>query len=153
MKQEFFSDVSEDGRLSKRAYTAIQNALLELIGKRVVISISVKRKVRSLNQNRYYWGVVILELKQAIWDEWQQDVGKDECHEILKRECNYEELANRETGEIVLDKNGKSLRIPKPTSGLTTTEFEEYQDRCRKFIFEYFNRQCPLPNEQKEMFN
>ena len=97
-------------------------------------------------QRGYYWGVVVAELVEAIKDEHEETVSKEWAHELLKSYCNSYEVANKE--------NGLVLRMPLTTSTLTTVEYEEYLERCRRFILEYFNRTVLLPNEQSElMFN
>jgi hypothetical protein len=57
--------------------------------------------------------------------------------------CNAKEVVNTKTGEI--------LTVGLSTATLTTVEFEEFLDKCRKFIFEWFGINVPLPNEQMEM--
>ena len=142
----------KDGILPRGAQIQFDNALNSFPGKRIVITIAPKKKLRSGNQNRYYWGVIVAEFINALFDSWGVEVAKAEAHEILKKECNYIEACDTETGEVYIGKNNKSFKIPQPTSVLDTGKFEEYQDRCRKFVYEYFNVQIPLPNSQKSAF-
>jgi hypothetical protein len=89
-------------------------------------------------QNGYYWTVVIYEFCEGYYEINQEQMSKEYAHEILKRECNYKEIHNNQTGEI--------LRIGKSTANLTTVQFEEYLERCRQFIFEWFGRSVPMPD-------
>ena len=57
---------------------------------------------------------------------------------------NFKELINENSGEII--------KLPQTTTDRTTIEFEEYLERCRKLIYNYFNRVVALPNEQTEIF-
>lgn len=57
---------------------------------------------------------------------------------------NFEEVYNEKTGSI--------LRKVKSTTENTTVMQEEYHQRCREFIQEWFNIEVPLPNEQTELF-
>lgn len=108
-------------------------------GRRVSVTIeSAKRcEDRSMNQNRYYWGVIVSIAKDAISEEYGEAIDIESVHELLKERCNYKELV----------KDDKVLKITKSTSNLSTIEFEEYLDRCRKFIFNWFGVDVPLPNE------
>jgi hypothetical protein len=138
-KQIYISDV-KDGKLQKGITKAIKTELEKHEGKRVVITIERKRKTRSTMQNSYYWGVIVQSLRQCVLEEWGEDLGNEEAHEMLKFQCNYKELVDESTGEVI--------RMPLTTTNLTTTEMEEYNEKCRKFIFNFFNTVVPLPNEQ-----
>ena len=100
---------------------------------------------------RYYWGCVVLIARQAINEEWGYTDGEpgsidsEQVHEILKMECNGREIASKLTGEVA--------KVGQSTKSLTTVEFEEYQERCRRWIKEYLNAYVPLPNEQMEIFD
>ena len=52
----------------------------------------------------------------------------------------FSERINEDTGEI--------LKIPKSTTENTTSDQEDYHTEIRQFMLEYFNVNCPLPNEQ-----
>lgn len=112
-------------------------------GRHAVITVDVKSRKRSVQQNCYYYGVVIALVQEALLNEWGESLTKEETHELLKQHCNWKELVNNDTGE--------SLKIPQSTADLTTTEFEEFLERCRRFAFEYLNVSIPLPNEQVDL--
>lgn len=139
---EYFSDV-KDGKLQPNVSRQIQSDLKEFEGKRVLIKLSQKRKNRSMPQNRYYFGVVCEAFQMGAKDTWGEDVSKEEAHENLKKECNYKEFLNDETGEI--------LRLSKTTADLTTLAFEDYIERCRQFIYTWFGVTVPMPNEQAQI--
>lgn len=112
-------------------------------GRHAVVTIDIESRKRSVQQNHYYYGVVISLIQEALRDEWGESLTKEETHELLKQHCNWKELVNNDTGE--------SLKIPQSTADLTTMEFEEFLERCRRFAFEYLNVSIPLPNEQVDM--
>lgn len=151
---EYFFSTDECGQIVQRtSWERFINNIAETFpGKRIKVLVEQKRKIRSLPQNRYYFGVIVEEFRQAVFEQWGDDIGKQEAHETLKRHCNYEEICNRETGEVKLGKNNLPLILVKSTADLTTAEVEQYYERCRKLIYEYFNVQVPLPNEQKTVF-
>lgn len=141
--QLFFSDVKEGGILQKNTSEAIKEALLGFTGKRVFIKIGVSRKIRSLDQNKYYWGVVIECCKQGVKELWGENITKEECHQLLKTHCHYHEKISELT-----DNN---IRIPLDTHDLTTTGFMEYIEKCCKFIGEIFGITVPEPNSQGDI--
>jgi hypothetical protein len=142
-KELYISKVHDDGTLQKNVSKQIRQQLLSLVGQSVIIEISKKRKQRSVVQNGYYWGVVVQFFKDGALDMWGEHLDSEQCHEYLKTNCNYKELINTNTGEVT--------KMPQSTKDTNTLEFEEYLDRCRKFIYEYFNIVVPLPNEQAEL--
>lgn len=76
-------------------------------------------------------------------ETWGESISKEEAHENLKKECNYKEFLNEETGEI--------FKVSKTTANLTTLAFEDYLERCRQFIYTWFGITVPMPNEQAAM--
>jgi hypothetical protein len=105
-------------------------------GKRVQVEVKRFRKARSLNQNAYYWKVVVHLVMEAM--------GEDDnvaAHEVLKFECNSE-MRTIGKGE-----DRREYRHPLSTADLSTMEFEAYLERCRKLAAEFFGIYIPLPNE------
>ena len=111
-------------------------------GKFIEITIKRKYKRRSIPENRYYFGVVIQIWKDLIYEEWGESWSSEQTHEFLKSHCNFKEMPNKATGEII--------KIPLSTADLKTIEFEEYLEKCRRLAFDFFNVQIPLPNTQTE---
>lgn len=142
MKKELFiSKVDANGNLQANVSKQIRTLLKALADSSVVIEISKKRKQRSNNQNKYYWGVVVQEFRQGVLEMWGEHIDSQEAHEYLKLHCNFKEIINEATGEII--------KLPISTTESNTLEFEEYLEKCRKLIYEYFNVVVALPNEQK----
>lgn len=112
-------------------------------GKFIEITIKRKYKRRSIPENKYYFGVVIQIWKDLIYEEWGETWSSEQTHEFLKSHCNFKEIVNQNTGEII--------KIPHSTSDLKIIEFEEYLEKCRRLAFDFFNVQIPLPNEQLEI--
>jgi len=110
----------------------------------IVITFEKKRKKRSDNENRYYWGVVINDFVNGYLETTGDKITPEQAHEILKLKCNYTEIINKKTGEV--------LQVPQTTTDLSTTKFEEYLEDCRRFIFEWFGITVLLPNEQGELW-
>lgn len=138
---ERFTDVDDEGLISP---AFVERFILDIGAKfpssRIKLSADKSRKIRSLNQNNYYFGVIVQACREGVQSEWGEEYSTEESHDLLKKECNYKEVASEETGEI--------LRLPKSTKRLDTLQGEEYYERCRKWIFLWFGITVPLPNEQ-----
>lgn len=129
-----------NGRLIPDNRGLLSSHVKSFEGMDVQLTISKRRKRRSNDQNAYYWGVVVAMTREGINEAWGEHLSLEEAHHILKFQCNYAEHVNEATGEII--------KIPKTTTELSTTEFEEYLERCRRFAQEWLQVIIPLPNEQ-----
>jgi len=102
----------KDGKLK---LDAPQNYLVELSkfeGQRIELTIRKERHIRSLSQNKYYWGVII----EILSNNFGYD--KEEMHEELKRKFNPK------PSKIDCDKTyGAS------TTKMSVAEFGEYLEQ------------------------
>lgn len=137
--------VTRKGRLviNETELAAFLNEVSGLAGKEVTVTVRAVGKPRSRWQNNYYYGCVVSLVRTALSEEWGERMTKDETHALLKQVCNWKEYASESTGETV--------KVPQSTASLSTLEFEEYLERCRRFAAEFLNLEIPLPNEQIQM--
>jgi hypothetical protein len=101
-------------------------------GTSYTIEILKSKQKRSLNQNAYYWGVIV--------DIFARETGytKEESHqELAKQFLSYEA-------------HGKTF--VRSTTTLNTSEFERYTEKCRIFMEDNLGVRPPLPNEVTEDF-
>lgn len=106
------------------------------------VVINNKKRKRSLELNRFYWGVVVAMVK----DEFRNlghDIDIELTHEFLKGRCNSKEFVDHKTGEII--------KLPQRTKDLTNTEFIEYVERIKMFASQTLDLYIPDPNEQLEL--
>jgi hypothetical protein len=101
-------------------------------GNSYVVEIQRAASKRSLNQNRYYWGVVV--------DLFAQNTG-------YTKEESHQELAS-----LFLAYEAHGKRFARSTTTLTTLEFEQYTEKCRMWMQENLGIHVPLPNEVTEEF-
>lgn len=100
--------------------------------KKVTVTVAEQKKSRSINQNNYYYGVII---------------------PIAADEMGYHpQEAHQELGKLFLtyektDSNGKVSKFVRSTTDLTTVEAEEYYRQCREHISAEYSAYIPLPNE------
>ena len=127
---KFLGEV-KNGKL--RLYNAInfENTLLKMDGKKIMLSIEVKRKLRSTgkitdkgNQNGFLWGVV---------------------YKLISEESGFslEEVNNAIKYKFL--RIGGSDEFPKikSTKELNTIEFENLIDEIRVWALDFFNINIP----------
>ena len=103
----------------------------------VLVSVSKTKMIRSTEQNSYYWGVVIEQIRKAMGHT------KDEMHQILAKKF-------LKIKEIEVD--GETFAIVKSTTKLKTDEFEDYLENCRRYAAENLSIVVLLPNESEDMW-
>lgn len=96
-----------------------------------------------LGQNGYYWKIIVPCFINGYFETQGIQITIKQAHENLKELCNTRTIVNKQTGEL------KDIGVS--TADLTTIQFEEFTERCRQFIFEWFNITVPLPNEQSSI--
>lgn len=154
-KIDTYGQVTDDGILKISYRQKFDEAIRAgMSGKRVKVTVETLGKRRSSQkvhedgtitggQNSYYWGVIVQEYRNGAWEMQQRYIGSDQAHDELKINCNFSEIINESTGEV--------MRLPGSTAQLTTMQFEDYLTRCRAFILDWFNIDCPLPGVQTEI--
>jgi hypothetical protein len=139
-----YQSAVKDGNIQDSVWMEIRRDLKEFEGLRVELTIRKKRKSTSVGQRGYYWGCIVSAFQQGALDMWGEEIDKQTAHENLKQYCNYKELVSND---------GEVTKILLSTKNFDTLQTEDYYDRCRKMIYNFFNIVVPLPNEQAEMFN
>jgi hypothetical protein len=105
--------------------------LSKLENKRIELTLKKEKSQRSLDQNSYYWGVVVEILRDYFGYETYE---AEEVHDGLKL------LFLR----IHEDKGLKTMRS---TKKLNTVEFEDYLEKIRRWAIKEHNCFIPSPNE------
>lgn len=136
-KLQFISKI-ENGRLMPGIQAQIYLAVKNFEGKFLRITIEEAKKKRSLNQNSFYWGVVVQAVLQMFLDEGN-DVDADEVHEYLK--AHVGKLTKQ-----LFTPDGSRLHTLCSTARLNTKEFEDYLEKIRAWAAG-FGVVIPLPNE------
>ena len=113
-------------------------ALNELEGKRVEVTIKEYKDTRSNRANRYYWGVVIPSVFKAFAEMGIKLVNQEQAHEMMRIKFLMEEV---QIGE-------ESFRVPKSTTKMKTDEFANYIFVIVEYLREYYSYVVPEPNEK-----
>lgn len=132
-----------NGRVADVDRHAMLTVLSNFEGKEVDISVQRAQNKRSLEQNGYYFKVIVPVLQRAVYEMWGDDISKDDAHEILKQRFSKIERFHVATGELI------SIPVSTTTNG--TMDQEDYHTKCRAWIEETFGYRVPLPNENIEI--
>jgi hypothetical protein len=131
--------LATDGRIPSLVWERLAGAVSRLPGKRFIITLKEQKRKRSVNQNAYYWGVVVAAITQMFRDAGNYVDGED-VHEFLK-------LRVAKLSRMIVTPDGEVHKSLGSTTKLSTMEFEVYLERVRAWAAEY-GCIIPLPNEQ-----
>ena len=101
-----------------------------------------KRNRRSIQQNRYYWGVIIFEITHRF-NELGNDFTPDMTHDFLKDKFNFVEVVG--VGGEFIGKVGGT------TTDLNKDEFGVYLDKIIKWSAEFLEINIPAAGDQTEL--
>ena len=133
----------KDGKLFIHYRAIFDEQIKQLPNCNVSIKVEQKRKKRSLEQNRYYHGVVVKIVYFGLLEAGWQIENEKQAHEIIKELFFKKDVANKNTGEIMTIKT---------TTKETTFSFMEKLKEIQQWASEYLNVYIPDPNEQTELF-
>lgn len=109
------------------------------------VQIIIKKKgKRSSPQNRYYWGVVIDEIRREFLRRGSRYDSED-IHEALKLKFNPHKEVDTNTGEVLLE-------IGQTTTELNKEEFGEYLNRIIEWANKSLEIVIPEAGTQTKMF-
>jgi len=109
--------------------------LFEVAKYGILVTISLKKQKRSIEQNGYLWGVVYAMLADEM------GLTKDEVHQMMA-------IMFLKIKEIEVC--GVMYAITKSTTKLKTDGMEEYLEKIRRFASMELHILIPLPNETIE---
>lgn len=134
LKKKYKAKV-EGGKLIIRENDVFEMDLTRFEGKDIIITIGKEISQRSVQQNRYYWGVIIKMLCEYTGHS------DNEMHELMKSNFLKEHL------DIKVGDKIERYTIIKSTAAQNKAEWEEYMEKIRQFASEKFQLYIPLPNE------
>ena len=130
----------DNGKFKPCNIEVFKKAFIYFEGKNIKITIEKVNRTRSLNQNDYYWGVIVAMITNEF-RELGNELDSQETHEFLRYKFLkvQKELINNETGEI------ETINLIRSTTKISTIEFEEYCESCRRFAVETLTLNIPDP--------
>lgn len=123
-------DVDVAGRLQLQDRELFTRAVRQLAGARVEVTIRRAKTKRSLRQNAYYWGVVVVMLAEHLGYQ------TDEMHEALK--FKFLRIAQDEID---------GLPRVRSSASLSTAEFNAYVENVVTWAGAEFGLNIPDPNQ------
>lgn len=143
MKKLTTTGTITNGELKIHHRRKFDEALQTMSDGRVTVTIEKIYNKRTVNQNAYYWGVVL----EMYWNGLQAlgwEITKAETHEYLIQRFGKKSVTNEKTGEI--------MDVPLRTSEMRTIEMMEYFTQIYQSASEDLQVTIPEPNEQLEIF-
>ena len=125
-----FTGEIKSGKLYFDDRNKFDRYLLSLKGK-VEIVVKKFKKERSLQQNKYYWSVVVPLISSEL------GYTREEMHEVLKSLFLKDHINFK----------GENLVIIRSTTDLKTDEFENYLSEIRIWASKELSIYVPEPNE------
>jgi hypothetical protein len=123
----------------------LYEALKSLNDGRYLITIANAKKKRSLQQNNYYHGVVLNEVKDGL-------INMGFERHLLDNETIHEMLKNKFLKKDVANDDGQFITIVQSTASLSTVEFNDFIAEIQQWAAEFLGITILDPGEQKEIF-
>jgi hypothetical protein len=135
-----FGHIDDNGNLHLNNERRFRDEIKALSSKPVIITVERKSKKRSTQQSRFYWGVVVPIIKDALRNAGYDEIKTNEdAHEVLKGLFNKASFTDKATGD--------TITYGRTTTALTTTEFMEYVAAIQQWAAEKLNCNIPDPHE------
>ncbi|WP_315823045.1 hypothetical protein [Paraflavitalea speifideaquila] len=135
---ELNASIDNTGKLTVHNRKRLDQYCLDNKGKEIKVKFERKAKTRSLPQNNYYWGVVVVEVRLGLLNIGY-DMTTEEVHEFLKGNFNKQQLVNSDG--VVMEFGGS-------TTEMTTVQMMEYVDKIAQWAAEYLSITIPLPDQE-----
>lgn len=95
------------------------------------VSITPRKKTRSLNANSYYWVAVVQPFTEWLQDEWgDKSITSEQAHALLK-------LKVLGAKEKVIESTGEVIELIPTTHDMDKTDFAIYLDSAAKWLAEF----------------
>jgi hypothetical protein len=128
----------KDGKLHIVHREKFINSLQTCANGKYSLSLEKIYNKRSVNQNAYYWAVVVPLVREGLYEVGYK-LDNADTHEYLKETFLRGQKTNENTGEVKY--------INRSTASLKTVEFNEYFEKIIQWAAEYLSIKIPYPNE------
>lgn len=137
-----FSGKVENGRLPLNVSEKIAAIIRKAEGKYVVITVAERKRRRSGQQNRYYWGCVVELVKDMLREEGNM-VDAEDTHHFLQEHVG-------KLKQVIVTKLGEVYYTIGSTARLSTMEFSNYIEAIRAWAIQY-GLDIPAPDEHYQL--
>lgn len=138
---ELYGSIDQDGVFKLHNRRRFEEWCFSNKGKELVVKFERKARKRSLQQNNYYHGVVVQEVRLGLLNIGY-DLTPDGAHEFLKQHFNK---------QFIVNKDGVGMELAGSTTEMTTTQMMEYVEKIAQWAAEYLGVTIPLPNQSLTM--
>lgn len=142
MKLEYEFEIRE-GKIHIFHRTQFDSDVGRLKWTKGIMTLEKKKKKRSLNQNRYWWKILVPIVQQGLNDVGIFCPTPEHAHDVIKLQFLSREEVNQKTGE--------TLKVLGTTTTLSTSEFMDLISEVQAFGAEFLGVTIPSPNEQLEL--
>jgi hypothetical protein len=132
----------ENGKMPMAVVHRLLDAVSQAGDKRLVVTLKVVERPRTLKQNRFYQGPFIDAFQRCLLDCGQR-VSQEDIHEGLRD-------AHAKNGYVLMLPGNIPFRVPPSTRRLATVGFEEFLEEIRAEYAAKFGWQLPFPGESVE---
>jgi hypothetical protein len=140
-KLELYGHITETGVIKIHNRRLMEDWAQGYKGKNLKIVIQKAGKKRSTQFNRYYWGVVVENVRYGLLQIGYQ-MTKEEVHYWLKYKFNP---------IYIPGEGGEAIEVPGTTTTHTNEDFGEYIEKIAQFAAEYLNIVIPPPTAKLEL--
>ena len=138
---EFVVHIEQGAIINKKIVSA---AFYSLPDGAYTVKIELRRKMRTLNQNQYYFGICLPLVREGLQDIGYKEIRTiEQAHELMKHMFLKKQLVQESTGE--------ALEYIGSTAELTTMQFCEFIEKIIAWGAEYLGIIIPYPREQLKM--
>lgn len=144
---KFQFKVSEEGEIKIINRKEFEREMVQNFkGKTVIGTFKKPRKMRSNQQNSYYWSCVVPEVLDGLIEAGFEpnELNKEVVHDMLRHKFLKVDLPSPEfTGEFIT--------VTKSTTELGVGEFLDYIAEIQRWSATFLGHIIPDPNSQKEI--
>ncbi|QEL19315.1 recombination protein NinB [Limnoglobus roseus] len=137
-----FTGRVENGRLPQHVSEKVAATIRKHEGKHLILTVAERKRTRSGQQNRYYWGCVVAGVTEMFRDAGNM-VDADDVHEFLKQHVG-------KLSQVVVTPDGEVMHTIGSSAKLTTMEFSDYVERIRAWAIQY-GLDIPSPDEHYQL--
>lgn len=125
---------------NKQTRSGLVQAIQNLPDGMYRVKVAKFRRTRTLQQNRFLWGVVYPVIADGITEAWGERLELEDVHDLCKQNFLSSPIVNKHDG------TWKGNRY-KSTARLTIDEFSDYVDKLTKFASESLSVVLPDSSE------
>ena len=116
--------------------------------KHIKVTVERNKSIRSSQQNRYYWGVVLPYVLDGFIEVGNRMQRNGESIKLIHELMKSKFLDN---GAVIADAQGQVYNAPPTTTTLNKSDMGDYVEAIKEWAGEFLNIKIPEPGEQIEL--